>query len=77
MSFLGVRQRSYFCVGLHREDGTDVCDEFGVFSFGPVELFEQFIDCFLVVVEGEDAIGVEFVGTLGSPSVGHVRLERI
>lgn len=77
MSFRGVRQRNYFCVVLHSEGGTDVCDEFGVFSFGPIELLEQFIHCFLVIVKGEDAVGVEFVGTFRAPSVGHVRLERV
>jgi hypothetical protein len=75
MSFRGVRQRNYFCEGLHREDCTDVCNEFGVFSLGPVKLLEQFIDCFLIVVEGKDTVGVEFIGTFGSPSVGHVGLE--
>lgn len=77
MNFHGVLQRNYFCVYLDREGGTDVCYVLWVFSFGPVELFEQFVDCFLVVVEGEDTVGVKFVGTFRPPPVGHVRLEGV
>ena len=77
MSFLGVRQRNYFCVDLHDVGGTDVCDEFDVFALGPVELPEQFVDCFLVIIEGKDAVGVEFVSTFRTPSVCHVGLEGI
>ena len=49
---------SYFCVVLNGIIFTEICECFLMFSFAFIEFFDEFIDCVLVIIEGEYVIWV-------------------
>ncbi len=68
---------NYFCVALNGKIFTEICECFLMFSLAFIEFFDEFIDCVLVIIEGEYVIWVEFAAAFGFPSVGHIGLQRI
>ena len=48
-----------------------------MFSFAFIELFDELIDCILVIIERKYIIWIKFAAAFGFPSVGHVGLQRV
>jgi hypothetical protein len=77
MSDLSATEKMYSCGDLHAKKCTEI-DQF-VLAFCPVfvELHDDVVNQFLIVVYRKDVAEVGFTTILGFPAVRHVRLEGI